>query len=126
MFSSNQNFVLTGDNLDENALKYALKLIIDGYEVIPRAIKYSEDGNMYLYEHKSTSAEEIDELEQNTEYLSQLIKLYLCSAKYKKAILNERKESFDGSYYEGWKMELTHEGFSNVIKISPFWCFYHK
>lgn len=129
MFYSNQVFNLSGDRYDEDALRKAIELLIDGYNFYPRAVRHGDDGNLYLYEHKPSylTNGELDDLEQNVEYIVQLIKLYFCSANYKKAVKKVVcNAGGDGSIDEGWTMELTHEDFTKVIKIAPFWCFAHK
>lgn len=129
MFYSNQIFSLSGDKRDEDALRKAVELLVYGYDFSPRAVRHGDDGCLYLYEHKPSylTNGELEELEQNVEYITQLIKLHFLSANYQKAIQKVVCNSGgDGSIHEGWTMELTHENLTKVIKIAPFWCFAHK
>lgn len=142
MFSSNQKLVVTGDKLKD--LKQFLNCTLEmwlpiknpklkhwgvkGYEIT------ENDGlNLYIYidEDIENRAVLIPEEEiGNEEYLFKVVEQYLVSNKYKKLLektYNPDKNA-DGVSHPGWELTTNKYGcgFSEGIKIRPFWTFYHK
>ena len=129
MFSSNQVFEVTGDNIDENALKSVISVLVDGFDFKPDCYLIDEDNNLCLYSYASSSnsATPIKKEEQNSEFLFQLVKLYQNMSSYKTALNKENRNcGGDGSSYPGWKITVDNSQLFDIVKVSPFWCFYHK
>lgn len=129
MFSCNQILEITGDNIDEEALKSAVSMLVDGFGFKPDCYLIDEDNNLCFHSYMSSgsSAIPIQKEEQNVEFLFQLIKLYQNMSAYKAGLQKEnRNYGGDGSSYPGWKLTFDNSQLHDIIKVSPFWCFYHK
>ena len=129
MFSSNQIFEITGDNIDEEALKKVVTALVEGFDFKPDCYLIDEENNLCFHSYMSSgsSATQIQKEEQNAEFLFQLIKLYQNMSAYKTALQKEsRNYGGDGSSYPGWKIIVDNSQLHDIVKVSPFWCFYHK
>ena len=131
MFSSNAEITITGDSHFEIQMQKALKLIIDGFGFKPEEFRVREDGCAVFYEKapKETnclSVFPIDKENRNIEYLETLVKLYLASSAYNKAMHSLPQCGGDGGCYKGWRMELDTSDMHNRLVIYPWWAFYHK
>ena len=134
MFTSNQKFRITGDNLKN--LEEALKCILYFNNSKIEGYSFDEDG-MILHQWKSKKIEmteiPIEEI-GNYEYLFLLIQQYLVSTKYNNLLKLTKNiyENADGGCRRGWeigayKEELNkYDDWSKCIYIKPFWTYYSK
>ncbi len=131
MFASTAEFVLTGDKKIEKQMKAAINLIINGFSFKPVAFRMLDDGRAVFYDYlhdkeKYSDIILISKENQNEEFLTSLVNLYLASDKYRQAIYNIPRFEGDGSYYEGWRMSLDNTTEIDKIIVEPCWAFYHK
>lgn len=129
MFVSNQELVLVGDNRNESVLRHTVELLLKGYGFKPKYYNH-KDGKLYFYEsapqYKVSTVIESEDL--NTDYIYNLIQLYLSSVQYKIALKStySEYEGADGSLKLGWKLTINNNSIFNIIVIEPFYCFYAK
>lgn len=135
MFTSNQEFVVTGSNSDLPALKKTVELLIDGFDFKPRHYYVNNVGQAIFYEYLSDTEKtkvnkskfmDIDPNDINPEYITQLILLYINSHSYQEALKKVEREDGDGSHRSGWRISIDSYSVFNMIKIEPFMAFYAK
>ena len=128
MFSSLQEFVITGDTkLSEKQLRPVVQMIVDGYNFTAGSFEFTDDGRFVLYDFTADGRNNIDkENSKSAQYLWKLIDLYFATDKYKKAMQAIPMPGGDGSCYPGWRMRLDNSEIEDKIIIEPCWAFYHK
>jgi hypothetical protein len=133
MFSSNQMFLISGDN--DNNLRMALQCALGIMDDYIRGYIYDENHGLLLcssswvIEHNAKIIKiDTDEV-GNFKYIYNMIKLYLCSKKYKDLLYKIGcNEHGDGSAYEGWIMGSCKESgiYDFSLFIKPFYAYYAK
>lgn len=128
MFSSNQEFCVTGEVRDKEQVALVIKALLEGYRFKTKSYEI-KDGTFILYDfNEENSGNVIDVKDCNPNYISQLVELYFCSSAYNIALTNTVSDcrNLDGSLTPGWKLEVVENSYYKRVIIIPFWCFYHK
>lgn len=131
MFSSNQEFVITGDlAFIEKQLKAAIDLAMHGFGFVPVAFSVSNDGKMIFYDYVPIleMQDKIPIREQNrtVTFVCKIMELQTMSYEFKNALTQLPKDETDGSYESGWKLTLDNSQIGDRLVLEPFWVFYHK
>jgi hypothetical protein len=134
MFSSNQKFLISGD--EESHLKMALKCVLELDNIKPNGYSIDEEKGLILYQYLDDNLQDIFYIPKeeigNFEYLFNIVRLYLSSKKYSNLLRKTDNEAdiCDGSSRKGWLIGLCKDlgdyDYHKTIYIKPFWTFYHK
>lgn len=132
VLSSGHKIDIVGDNSDTDFLKRSLELLfVAGYYF--QGYRYKNNKLEFiniLYEGNGDLKDfiEIDKEDRNIDYILNLVKLYLSSSSYKKALSNIENiwSSCEGSITKGWSLSLDTSKYYEIVTIAPNWCFYGK
>ena len=134
MFSSNQKFLISGD--EEKHLKTVLKCAIELDDIKPNGYSIDEEKGLILYQYLDNNLQDISYIPEeevgNFEYLFNIVRLYLSSKKYSSLLHKTENDAdkYDGSSGKGWIVGLCQDlgdyDWHSTIYIKPFWAFYHK